>query len=104
MSAKTLRGRIANAKAGGHNGGPAVYGMDRGLFDADGHLVRRLQPGEYVRQAGHRVHLLPCTDQVKIDAVRFAFKRFDSADIGFRDLARSWKRRATRAQRQGLDP
>ena len=32
MSAKTLRGRIANAKAGGHNGGPAVYGMDRGLF------------------------------------------------------------------------
>ena len=26
MSAKTLRGRIANAKAGGHNGGPAVYG------------------------------------------------------------------------------
>ena len=31
MSAKTLRGRIANAKAGGHNGGPAVYAMDRGI-------------------------------------------------------------------------
>ena len=28
MSAKTLRGRIANAKLGGHNGGPAVYGME----------------------------------------------------------------------------
>ena len=88
MSAKTLRGRIANAKAGGWNGGPAVYAMDRGLFDADGRLVRRLQPGEYVKQAGHRVHLLPCTDQVKIDAVRFAFKRFDGADLGVRDLAR----------------
>ena len=39
MSAKTLRGRIANAKVGGHNGGPAVYGMERGLFRDDGHLV-----------------------------------------------------------------
>ena len=57
MSAKTLRGRIANAKAGGHNGGPAIYGMDRGLFDASDNLVRRLQVGEYVRQAGHRVRL-----------------------------------------------
>ena len=88
MSAKTLRGRIANAKVGGHNGGPAVYAMERGLFRDDGHLVRRLQTGEYVRQAGHRVHLLPGTDQVKIDAVRFAFRRFDAADIGVRDLAR----------------
>ncbi len=88
MSAKTLRGRIANAKAGGHNGGPAVYAMDRGLFNGDGRLVRRLQPGEYVRQAGHRVHLLPCTDQTKIDAVQFAFTRFDRADLGVRDLAR----------------
>jgi len=57
--AKTLRGRIANAKAGGHNCGPAIYAMDRGLFTDDGHLVRRLQPGEYVRQQGHRVRLLP---------------------------------------------
>jgi site-specific DNA recombinase len=88
MSAKTLRGRIANAKVGGHNGGPAIYAMDRGLFDPAGKLVRRLQPGEYIRQAGHRVHLLPCTEQAKIEAVRFAFERFDSADIGLRDLAR----------------
>ncbi len=87
MSAKTLRGRIANAKAGGHNGGPAVYAMDRGLFDPAGKLVRRLQKGEYIRQAGHRVHLLPCTDQSKIDAVNYAFERYDKADIGFRDLA-----------------
>ena len=88
MSAKTLRGRIANAKVGGHNGGLAVFGMDRGLFDEHGNLVRRLQPGEYIRQAGHRVHLLPCTDQAKIDAVQFAFNRFADADLGVRDLAR----------------
>jgi len=88
LSAKTLRGRIANAKAGGHNGGPVIYGMDRGLFDPAGKLVRRLQPGEYIRQAGHKVHLLPCTDQSKIDAVRYAFTRFDRADISFHALAR----------------
>lgn len=88
LSAKTLRGRIANAKAGGHNGGPAVYGMDRGLFDLKGNLVRRLGPGEHVRQSGHRVQLLPGTDAQKIAAVRFAFHRFDEADIGVRALAR----------------
>ena len=87
MSQKTLRGRIANAKAGGHNGGPAVYAMDRGLFGPDGKLVRRLQPGEYVRLAGHRVHLLPGTDPAKIEAIRYAFKRYDEADLGLRDLA-----------------
>ena len=76
MSAKTLRGRIANAKAGGHNGGPAVFAMDRGLFDEHGNLVRRLQPGEYIRQAGHRVRLLPCTDQAKIDAVQLCLQPF----------------------------
>lgn len=88
MSAKTLRGRIANAKAGGHNGGPAVYGMDRGLFDDNGNLVRRLQAGEYVRQSGHRVRLLPSTNQAKIDAVKYAYERFDTSDISFRSLAR----------------
>jgi len=88
MSAKVVRGHIANAKAGGHNGGPAIYGMDRGLFDDQGNLVRRLQPGEYVRLAGHRVHLLPCDDQAKIDAVKYAFERFANADIGLRNLAR----------------
>ncbi len=62
--------------------------MNRGLFDTNGKLVRRLQPGEYVRQAGHHVRLLPCTDQAKIDAVKYAFERFDSADISIRQLAR----------------
>jgi DNA invertase Pin-like site-specific DNA recombinase len=88
LAAKTLRGRVATVKAGGSGGGPAVYGMDRGLFDAAGHMVRRLQAGEYVKQAGHQVRPLPCTDRAKIDAVRFAFERFDVADLSFRNLAR----------------
>ena len=88
LSAKTLRGKIANAKAGGRNGGRAIFGLDRGLFDSTGHLVRRLLPGEHIHMAGHRVQLLPSTDKTKIEAVRFAFQRFDTADIGLRDLAR----------------
>jgi DNA invertase Pin-like site-specific DNA recombinase len=93
LSAKVVRGKIANAKAGGWNGGPAYYGLDRGLFDADGQLTRRLQPGEHVSIKGHRVHLLPGTDQAKIDAVRYAFTRFDGADLGVRELAREMERK-----------
>lgn len=88
MSAKSLRGRIAAARAGCHAGGRAVFGMDRGLFDPAGKLVRRLQLGERVRQPGCRIRLLPCADPARIDAVRYAFDRYDKADIGFRALAR----------------
>jgi DNA invertase Pin-like site-specific DNA recombinase len=88
ISAKTLRGRIANAKTGCHNGGPAIYAMDRGLFNTDGKLVRRLEQGEYVRQPGHHIYLLPGTDKEKIKAVQYAFKRYAEADISIRDLAR----------------
>jgi DNA invertase Pin-like site-specific DNA recombinase len=88
LSSKVLRGMISNAKAGGRNGGTAVFGLDRGLFDEHGNLVRRLSSGECVRVVGHRVQLLPCTDPAKVEAVRFAFRRFDAADIGFRELAR----------------
>lgn len=88
LSAKSLRGRIANAKTGCHNGGKVPFGMDRGLFDANNNLVRRLQRGERAHLPGHQIRLLPCTDQAKIDAVKYAFKRFDSADLSRRQLAR----------------
>jgi hypothetical protein len=88
-SAKTVRGKLANAKKGGRNGGRAIYGLDRGLFsDVTGALVRRLLPGEYVHLADHRVRLLPSTDTVRVQAVRYAFTRFDAADLAVRDLAR----------------
>ena len=93
LSQKSLRGKIANAKAGGRNGGRTIYGLDRGLFDADGRLVRRLMPGEHVHMAGHRVRLLPCADAAKIEAVRFAFQRYDTADLGVRELAREMERK-----------
>ena len=103
MSAKTLRGRIANAKAGGHNGGPAIYAMDRGLFDSAGNLVRRLHRGEYVRQAGHRVHLLPSTDQEKIDAVCFALRGSTVRTLASETCARVGGERLPQPDRQGLD-
>jgi DNA invertase Pin-like site-specific DNA recombinase len=88
LSAKSLRGRIAVAKTGCHNGGRAIFAMDRGLFDPAGKLVRRLQLGERAHLPGHQIRLLPCTDQGKIDAVKYAFNRFDTADLSRRQLAR----------------
>ena len=88
LSAKSLRGKIANAKRGGWNGGVAHYGLDRGLFDDDGRLVRRLLTGESVHMAGHHVRLVPSTDPVKVEAVRYAFNRMDTADLTLRELAR----------------
>ncbi|MEI8375840.1 MAG: recombinase family protein, partial [Planctomycetota bacterium] len=93
LSAKVVRGKIANAKRGGWNGGNAHYGLDRGLFDDDGQLVRRLQPGESVRMKRHHIRLLPTTDAAKIEAIRFAFNRMDTADIGARALAREIDRK-----------
>ena len=92
LSQRVLIGKIHNAKAGGRNGGKAIYGLDRGLFDSTGGFVRRLMFKEYVHMAGHHVQLLPCTNPVKIDAVRFAFERFDTADIGVSELGR-WSSR-----------
>lgn len=88
LSAKVVRGKIANAKRGGWNGGVAHYGLDRGLFDAAGQLVRRLQTGEHIQMAGHRVRLVPSTDPVKVEAIRYAYHRMDTANLRFRELAR----------------
>jgi len=87
LSAKALRGKLATAKAGAHCGGPAHYGMDRGEFDAEGRLVRRLRPGD-VKSKGHHVRLIPGVDPQKVAAIRYAFDRMDSADIGVRELGR----------------
>jgi hypothetical protein len=37
--------------------------------------------------------LLPCTDPAKIEAVWFAFQRFDTADLGVSELAREMERK-----------
>ena len=88
LSAKSLRGRVANAKKGGWNGGPAPYGMDRGEYDASGRLIRRLKAGERKSGKGSYLRLLPSTDQQKVEAVRYAFERFDTAHLSVGQLAR----------------
>ena len=88
LSAKVVRGKIANAREGGWNGGSAIYGMDRALFDAADKLVRRLLPGEKSRISGGRTRLIPSTDKAKLAAVRHCFTRCDEADVSTRELAR----------------
>ena len=93
LSQRTLIGKIANAKAGGRNGGPTIYAMDRAVFTDDGRLIRRLQPGECVKMPGHHVRLVPSTDAAKIEAIRYAYDRLDTADLSFRELARELETR-----------
>jgi len=88
LSQKIVRGQIATAQRGGRTGGMIAYGMDRGLFDQAGKLVRRLARGETVRLAGHVVRTLPGTDQARLQAVRYIFSRYASASVSFRQLAR----------------
>jgi len=88
LSARVLRAKLINAKEGRWNGGRANYGMDRALFDQEGQLICRLQPGEYISRPGHTVKLVPTNSQIKREAVCYAFQRFDEADLSLRALAR----------------
>ena len=87
LAAKSLRGRVATAKRGDWNGGLAPYAMDRGEFDPSGRLIRRLAPGDRASK-GNRLRLLPSADTQQIEAVCYAFDRFDKAHISCWQLAR----------------
>jgi hypothetical protein len=93
LSAKALRGKIAAAQRGAFNGGRPRYGLERGLFDDAGNLVRKVLLGECVKIKGHHVRAIPTDDPLKLQAVEYAFRRFDGADIGLRQLARELEQR-----------
>jgi len=86
-SRKVVRGQAANAKAGNSNGGAPPYGFDRAQVDPSGKIVRRLAKKERSSVSEDRVRAVPCTDNAKLDAVRYMFNRFLAADIGYRALA-----------------
>jgi DNA invertase Pin-like site-specific DNA recombinase len=83
----TTRGLIRNAKAGNRNGARANFAMDRAQFTPDGTLVRRLVRGQRKDTGDHVVRLVRSEDKDKVAAVRFAFQRYGSVDIGLRALA-----------------
>jgi DNA invertase Pin-like site-specific DNA recombinase len=101
LSAKVLRGKLANAKEGRWNGGRANYGMERALFDPEGRLVCRLKPGEYMTRPGHTVKLVPTSDPTKREAVCYAFQRFDEADLSLWALAKEMHAKGFPAPRAG---
>jgi len=92
LSRKLLRGFIANARAGYHNGAKPLYGFDRAEFRPDGSMVRRLAKGDRPA-AGNRVRLVPSEDPRRTDAVKYAFHRFASADVSLRTLTRELTRK-----------
>ena len=66
--------------------------MDRAEFDPSGRQVRILRPGDRP-SIGNRLHLVPSQDTQEVEAVRYAFERFDSAHLSFRQLARELQAR-----------
>ena len=82
----TTRGLIKNAKAGNHNGSRANFGLDRAQFTADGKLVRRLAPGQRKDCKAHVVRLIPSENVDAVAAVRYAFRRYGTADVTLRGL------------------
>ena len=87
LSQRVLRGQMAAAKAGCNTGGRELYGFDRAEYDPAGNLVRRMEKGQR-KAAGNLVKLIPSEDTIRIEAIRYAFSRFASADIGLSSLAR----------------
>ncbi len=83
-----VRGQMKNAESGNRNGAKPPYGFDRGQYDAAGKLVRVLGPKQYVDCRDHHVRLVPSTDPGKLAAVRYIFRRFATADVSMRQIAR----------------
>ena len=88
-SGKVLRGLLDNAKAGGWNGGPVPFAFDRAEFDGSGKFIRRLVGKDRkAADASHRVKLIPCEDEPKLEAARYGFERFGSVSLSVRALSR----------------
>ena len=86
LAGNVTRGRIATAKAGAWGGAMPPYGTDRGEYDASRRLIRRLRKEERAGR-GNQVRLLPCEDVAKLEAIRYAFHRFDAAHLSYHQLA-----------------
>ena len=106
LSLKVLRGFIADAKKGRVATGRAIYALDMGEFDEGGRLIRRLRKGDKITEGNHRRRILS-EDPGKIEAVRYAFQRADSAYVSPHQLelelqakgyppqdAKAWSRQA----------
>lgn len=82
-----LRGMVDAASKGFACGG-RKYGLARGEFTPDGTLVRCLGKDEQKQGKRNYVGWVLGDNQAELDAIAYAFQRFDSADISFRSLAR----------------
>jgi DNA invertase Pin-like site-specific DNA recombinase len=89
----TTRGLIKNALKGNHNGSRANFGLDRAQFTPSGEMVRRLAPGQRKDCKDHVVRLVSSENSDAVAAVRYAFQRFDSADVTLRGLCRELEAR-----------
>jgi len=82
-----VRGQLTNARKGNRNGGRAAFAMQRVQVDTAGNAVRRLLPKQRKDCRDHVVRLVP-GEGPEADAVRFAFKKFATADVSLGEVCR----------------
>ncbi|MBI1347094.1 hypothetical protein GC163_12490 [bacterium] len=77
LAEKMLHAQIQLARRGFSTGGRPPFGFRRVLVDGSGRVVRPLQDGEIVRQAGHHVVWLPGPDH-ELDLIRRILSMLES--------------------------
>jgi hypothetical protein len=94
-----LRGKLENAQAGHHNGGPTPYGFDRLVVNAQGEEVERIPRGARVRilaRGENKLHEVLCpipeddddpTRQQERQTAIWLFQTFRDEDVAPRTLA-----------------
>ncbi len=86
LSRNVLRGRLASAKRGDMVV-KALYGYDRGVFDAFGNLVRRVHHFEkFNKTPDVKVRLLPSTLPGEVETIQWLFKEYADTERSLRSL------------------
>lgn len=102
LSRNTMRGKLASANQGFTCGGPAPYGYDRMLIDADGNPQQRVVDGEkFAKPKSWRTTFVISENEEKVEIVREIFRRFGNTEIGMRHLATELNDRGIAAPRGG---
>jgi DNA invertase Pin-like site-specific DNA recombinase len=93
-------GHYRSVRAGNKLGGIPPHGYDRALFDSDGNILQRLQPGERKLLSTHSVKLVP-GDPAKVAAVRLIFDLFVKSHVNVSAIATELNARGFIAPRGG---
>ncbi|MGE0105111.1 MAG: recombinase family protein [Blastocatellales bacterium] len=88
LARNVCRGHLAGAKRG-NNMGSIPFGYERVYFDSSGNQVHRVTRNtKFVRPSGWTGKLVPSTNRIEIETVKWMFKTVLERDVGPTALAR----------------